>query len=342
MNRIVLLLACGLMLQGPALARDPNRWIQFVRFAGVGKIVLCGHEEGWVSVWDGPKQLRLTRAHQDWVHGVAYRANHVISWSRDDTVSVSTLGGTELHHWKAPEGFDITLGEVSPDGHSFVSASNGQPGLLWNLDTGQTIKLDTKAKYTSESGFAFSPDSKQVNWGVNNGVIVYDRSSGKRLNKLSLHDTFVGMAFLPDGNLSAVNAYSVEKWQIPDGKKLQDDNSSKGFHIDFRPSPSGKSLLVVNPANHEARSSVFYEGKYIGEFNKRLVGFAGENAVLSLPPIEGPGELLHLPDGKVLKQFPKMAMGDGWEKIPNAFDISPDGKWVALGQPTYRFLPLLP
>lgn len=313
-----------------------DSWITCMQYAADNRTVACGDAAGTVGIWRDGKRLVALKSHKDWVHGLAVHDRQVVSWARDDSVCVSTLGGRTVHSWKAPTGSDVGGGCLSPNGRQLVTFGGG-PALLWDLETGKTRKLDASPTF-AQVRIAYSPDGKSMALGFDKAVVVYDSTSGKRVSKLALNNDFVDLAFHSNGQLWSLDKSALRRWQLPAATLLSRlDVSDTAEPVGLFWSPSRERLGVLSEGN----TALFEGEQQVALVPAHLVGFSGEDRVLEIPTQNGPINLRPFPSGEPARAISTMKWPAGAPvDIPTDMAISPDGKNLALGRPQFRVISL--
>lgn len=134
----------------------------------------------------------------------------------------------------------------SPDESQFVSASDDGEPRIWNLQSGQSLKLPKHPGGTF--GAVFTPDGKSVLTTCNDGVVrLWDAGTGKLVQRFEGHtDGAKGLAVSPDGRfaLSASADTTLRLWSLPTGPTLQPPKQ-------FGPTPldewlKGRKIITVS------------------------------------------------------------------------------------------------
>jgi WD40 repeat protein len=107
----------------------------------------------------------------------------------------------------------------SPDGTMALSASDDSRLILWNIETGETIR-----EFVGHSGSVtsvdFSPDGLTAISGTNGGAIyLWDVARGERLRRFEAFNWVVAVAYLPNGkqilSLAGDGRVAISQAHIP-------------------------------------------------------------------------------------------------------------------------------
>jgi len=137
--------------------------------------------------------------------------------------------------------------DISPDGEYLATGSDDQTARLWDLATGETIRMFSGHVGRVED-VAFSPDGKfLLTAGEGDQTArLWDVASGEMVQVFSGHNSGVGLiAFSPDGKsiATAGGDATARIWNVATGQTLQIFTHSSPFSgLAF--SPDGKYLLT--------------------------------------------------------------------------------------------------
>jgi WD40 repeat protein len=101
-------------------------------------------------------------------------------------------------------GFPTADYDPDPDQHHVVTGgSGGTPLQIWDIDSGQRIRLLRGASSTKL--VRYSPDGTRIAAAVGYHILVWDAKSGEELARIE-HSAEAGLAFSPDGSKIAFSA----------------------------------------------------------------------------------------------------------------------------------------
>ena len=234
----------------------------------------------------------------------------------------------------------------SPDGNLIASGSDDNNIMLWDVATGEEVRIFTghTAPVTS---VAFSPDGKALASGSwDNTVKLWDVATGAEVRTLkgnniadTAHEYFSCIAFSPDGTLVAAGSWdnTVTLWEISTGKEARTLRIHTAGVNSVAFSPDGKSL-----ASGSEDSSVRLWNVATGAIART---FTGTNSSVTSVAFSPDGKFLAsgLADNTV--RLWNVATGAGTRTLTGHSDrvtsvaFSPDGRFLAAGSndKTIRF-----
>ncbi len=214
-----------------------------------------GESDLKIRLWDARsgKEIGSLAGHQGGINAIAFSPNGKLLLSGGNPI----LGGQpgEARVWDLAAMKEIeSLGghkdsvvavSFSPDGKTFATGEGSFGAGLHVWDT-ESRKLRFVIK--GGSGFAFSPDGKQLVSQHGNSVVFSDSSSGKELDSIANVDKYViRIALSGDGKTLAVSGKDtrVVLWDVAKSKeKAVADAFFRDIVVSMAFSPDGKTLAT--------------------------------------------------------------------------------------------------
>ena len=219
--------------------------------------------------------------------------------------------------------------DISPDGKVLATASGDMTARLWDIATGQTIRIFSG--HAVEVGkVAFSPDGKTLVTGSRDNTIrLWDVASGQMLKMISTPDGIDYVAFSPDGRFitSSELEPAARIWDVTTGQTVHIlPHPTSMSHVVY--SPDGKTVLT-GCGDSDARLWNTASGDLVRVFSGHLVGVS---AVAFTPDGQyaatGDDHTVRLWDvntGELVREFLGHLPGNWVSEIA----FSPDGKSMA-------------
>ena len=165
---------------------------------------------------------------------------------------------------------DIWGADFSPDGKVLATGSSDKTIRLWDLATGETIRIFSG----DTSGFAevaFSPDGKTIvtAGGTDNTVYLLDVAAGQTVKVLSGHTAAVAdVAFFSDGNyiVSGREDSTARIWDVATGQTVHVLTGHSDAITRMAVSPDGK-YVVTGSVDRTARLWDASTGKQVRVFD---------------------------------------------------------------------------
>lgn len=260
---------------------------------------------------------------------LALEANKAASPIARDTLAQIALAPGTRRLFSQP-GDGLGLVDFSPDGETVLVGTYGGVALVWDVNTGETMR--TLEGHTDPWIYAvdISPDGGMAATGAANGeVFLWDMATGERLHNLEGHMLDINdVLFSPDGSRLASASYdeAVIVWDTTTGE------------IVHRLEAGVRQLTVVFSADGETLlsgatdGSIFVWDVKTGEERQRIAAHEGEVWYLAMFPddtriisgayqVEGETDLMvrDLESGEILNTLPNRAAA------VNALALSADG-----------------
>jgi RNA polymerase sigma factor (sigma-70 family) len=246
-------------------------------FAPDGKTLASGgnYLEGSdrvVWLWHAPsgKVVRRFVGHEHSVTAVAFSPDGktLASGSRDETVRLWDVASGRQRLQLPGDRQLAWFVAFAPDGKTFASV--GGTIVLWDPNTGK----ERHRLHEDPSGqiqcIAFSPDSKWLASGAQDGVIrLWDVATGQEVRQIEGRQGWVrAVAFSQDGKQLASGGQegTPRLWDVASGKELHAVEREPGLGTDVAFSPDGKLLLAVS-GNRALRLWDVATGKRLRRFD---------------------------------------------------------------------------
>ncbi len=231
--------------EGQLLYRIPQPgWVSALAFSPDGRTVACGHDDGYVRLWDvrSQRQVGEIAAHPDAVSALCFssKGDRIASAGEDRVVQVwdadthKSLATLKSHTDRIP------ALAWAPDDNLLVSAGWDTSARVWRPGAGAEPAMLLNSHAEQVLGVAFSPDGKWfATADSENDIYLWSNvASGKVAHALRGHAGEVrALAFNRDGSILASGGADrvIHLWDTRGGKLLAG------------PNPKGKHGLAVIP-----------------------------------------------------------------------------------------------
>jgi WD40 repeat protein len=199
--------------------------IRAVALSQDGRYGLSGSTDNSMRLWDLTtyKQVQTFKGHTKQVWDVAFVPNskHVLSASWDATVKMWDMTtGKDIRTFQHP--IDVNAVVASKDGRFMLTGCDDGHMRLWDLSKNEEAK-----KFPALESYcyacAFAPNGLHVAaGGKDRRAVVYERSTGKVVQRFEQNNAVLGVAFSPDSKyLFTCGDGEVYMWDIATGKKAK-------------------------------------------------------------------------------------------------------------------------
>jgi WD40 repeat protein/serine/threonine protein kinase len=246
------------ILNDPATGKVIRRFeghtgaVNEVRFSPDGQTALSASDDKTLILWElatGAIIRRFT-GNTAGVSGVAYSADGrtALSASGDQLILWDVATGNQLRQFTGA--YPRSYVDISRDGRSAVTGSRENPViLLWDMTTGQIIR-HLKGHTGPVTDVKFSPDSKYILSGSDDGsMILWDAENGDLVRRLGKHDNSVQqVAFSPDGRyaLSASRDQTIRLWDLEEGYIFSRFAGHSGWVSAAEIGPNGLTAITTS------------------------------------------------------------------------------------------------
>jgi len=246
-------------------------WVNDLAFSPDEKYLATISRDGTAKLWDisptGSEELLTLDSQNDNLNAIAYSPDGtLLAASGNDTTSTTIWDiataqpVTTLNHDDV-----VNYIEFSPDGAVLAAANDDSTVRLWEVGSGQEVRLLEGHKDVSEdkhyNGIAeldFSPDGDRLATAGEDGLVkIWNIETGTELHSLSGHpegNAILAVDFSDDGDLLAAGTNQpsiITIWDSSTGEKLMElpgYEANRIFQVAF--SPDG-TLLAVGTNGHQ-------------------------------------------------------------------------------------------
>jgi len=222
--------------------------------------------------------------------------------------------------------------DFSPDGKYVVTSSNDKTVRLWDLATGETIRIFS-GHAAEVWDVVFSPDGKYLLTGsADHTARLWDAMNGETVQVFSGHTGSVdAVAFSPDGKY-VVTAGSTDKtarlWNIASGRTVHVFTGHSDLVIRVAYSPNGKYILTGS-VDWTARLWDTVTGGEVRVFDHpNVVGaiaFSADGKYIATGCEDNEVRLWDVTTGELVREF------IGHQGFVQGVRFSPDGRFLLTG-----------
>ncbi len=336
-----------------------QRFVRIVRFAPDGQHILSGGRDSRMILWDaqtgeivrtfGPDDpdTEAIEGHED---GVAVRdlafnpadPNQVLTAGDDwrlllwnvTTGEVLRVYGPDDPETETVEGHSERIREVAftPDGTRAVSASYDGTLILWDIETGEVLRV-FEGHEGKVASVAVSADGRYIlSGGQDQTARLWDIETGEELLQLQGHGNWVKtVAFSADGQraLTSSDDATVRLWDLETGEELLRFSGHTDFVEEATFNPVGTQILSAS-GDGTLRLWDIYNGAEV----RRLCGHTAgvvDVAVSADGQTALTAEFDHLIRIWDVATGEQIGVFDKHTAFPTVLALSPDGRYALSG-----------
>ena len=227
---------------------------------------------------------------------------------------------------------DVWGADFSPDSKYLVTGSSDKTARLWDLATGETIRIFSG--HTGEVGIVtFSPDGKYLltGGGEDHTARIWDVASGETVQVFSGHTGWVEAGdFSPDGKLIfTTGGYdkTARIWDVATGQTVHVLTGHSDIITRMAVSPDGKYVLTGS-VDRTGRLWDTATGKQVRVFSHpdvvSAMAFSRDGKYVATGCEDNKTRLWDALTGQLVRELPYQAFVAG-------IDFSPDGRFLLTG-----------
>jgi WD40 repeat protein len=298
--------------------RGHNGYVSSVAYSPDGKYALSGSGDSTLRLWDisTGKEIKVFAGHRSKVTSVSFSPNgkYVLSGSYDNTLKLWDIGsGKEIRVFMS-RGIIVNSICFSPDGKYVLSAISDSVRIydlfyfkedslqhklpknytaleLWDINTGNEVRIFKKHSFSDENSVCFTPDGKYAISGSEDGAInQWDINLGEKST------TFAGIS------------HQMIKASISNDEKYVFLCNSEGTLVQWGIKTGTGIIKRLNVDN-----------------DIRCISFTADAKYAVLVEFWGNIKKVEIKTGKVIKNISKTDL------FTHTFCLSPDGKYALSG-----------
>jgi WD40 repeat protein len=241
-----------------------NRGLTDAKWSPDGQFLATGSQDSTVHIWDvADYALKAKLVHPAVIENLSWSPDslQVATAAQDGSVRVWDVVSRSFKGILDQTGYKFSDLAWSPDGKRIVASSMSDlVSMIWDVNSGETIKLEQGDQRCFLSSPSWSPDGRRVVTGcigaADSPARIWDAATGKEIQQLESKDgTSQLVAWSPDGRLIAVG-YSDPVVRIWDGELLKpvtrfSRHADRLVDLDFAPNSqrvvsidTGRQVLI--------------------------------------------------------------------------------------------------